>query len=122
MPGSRRRGRWRVSIAGSWRTGSHENNLAREPCRELHSLSLTRWLAAKSRLCSNYQNRTATMNKEHVSAQLLVRSWPFPRGSGRIIDRVFSNIKFSEQIASVMTTDGFKMLVPPNDHIGRHIY
>src|SRR5437016_2453438 len=62
------------------------------------------------------------MNKEHITVQLLVRNWPFPRGSGRIIDRVFSKIKFSEQIASVMTTDGFKMLVPPNDHIGRHIY
>lgn len=62
------------------------------------------------------------MNKEHRFAQLLVRSWPFPRGSGRIIDRFFRDLSFKEEIATVSTTDDFEMTVPPNDAVGRHIY
>lgn len=62
------------------------------------------------------------MNKEHHLAQLLVRSWPFPRGSGRIIDRFFRDLPFKEEIAIVPTTDNFEMTVPPNDAVGRHIY
>jgi FkbM family methyltransferase len=61
-------------------------------------------------------------NKEHQIAQLLLRAWPFPRGAGRIADRLFRNLSFSEQTAKVRTTDEFYMTVWPNDWIGRHIY
>lgn len=63
-----------------------------------------------------------SMNKEHIAAQLLLRSWPFPRGAGRIVDRLFSNLEFSSDAAVVRTTDGFEMKIMPNEHIGRHIY
>jgi FkbM family methyltransferase len=62
------------------------------------------------------------MNREHVAVQMLLRSWPFPRGAGWIIDRLFSQTRFGEQTATVQTTDGFSLKVMPNDHIGRHIY
>ena len=62
------------------------------------------------------------MNREHIMIQLLLRAWPFPRGAGRIIDKLFSEIKFQEAIAEVETTDQFTMRVAPNDLIGRHIY
>jgi len=62
------------------------------------------------------------MNREHIIAQLLLRSWPFPRGAGRITDRLFSKLAFTEEIATVTTTDGFNITVMPNEHIGRHIY
>ena len=62
------------------------------------------------------------MNKEHIAAQIVLRAWPFLNGSGRITDRLFANLKFSEKVAEVETSDGFKLSVFPNDLIGRHIY
>ena len=62
------------------------------------------------------------MNNEHILPQLLLRAWPFPRGAGRMIDRLFSTLTFRSDVATVRTTDGFLMTVFPNDHIGRHIY
>jgi FkbM family methyltransferase len=62
------------------------------------------------------------MNKQHLFAQMLLRAWPFPRGSGRIIDSLFSRVAFDEQVATVRTTDHFEIDVMPNDLIGRHIY
>jgi hypothetical protein len=62
------------------------------------------------------------MNRQHVGVQIALRAWPFPRGAGRIIDRFLSNLKFANTLEDVATTDGFKMLVMPNDLIGRHIY
>lgn len=62
------------------------------------------------------------MKREHIIAQLLLRSWPFPRGAGRITDRLFSNLTFAQEVAEVVTTDGFKINVMPNELIGRHIY
>src|ERR1019366_9617231 len=62
------------------------------------------------------------MNRQHILAQILLRSWPFPRGAGRIIDHYFSRLAFDDEIASVLTTDGFTINVIPNDLIGRHIY
>ena len=54
--------------------------------------------------------------------QILLRSWPFPRGAGRLIDHFFSRLSFDDEIASVRTTDGFALDVFPNELIGRHIY
>jgi FkbM family methyltransferase len=62
------------------------------------------------------------MNSEHIAAQILLRSWPFPRGAGRLIDKFFSKSRFAADVADVNTTDGFRMSVRPNDLIGRHIY
>jgi FkbM family methyltransferase len=62
------------------------------------------------------------MNKEHIVHQMLLRAWPFPRGAGRLIDKFFSELKFADHRATVLTTDGFPMTVLPNDLIGRHIY
>jgi FkbM family methyltransferase len=53
---------------------------------------------------------------------MFLRSWPFPRGAGRIIDTCFSNLKFEENVVVVQTTDDFEMKILPNDLIGRHIY
>jgi FkbM family methyltransferase len=62
------------------------------------------------------------MNPQHIFPQILLRSWPFPRGSGRIIDHYFSHLAFDAEVAAVRTTDGFTINVLPNEHIGRHIY
>lgn len=62
------------------------------------------------------------MNREHIVPQLLLRSWPFPRGAGRLIDMFFEDLKFSGERAIVRTTDGFEMTVIPNELIGRHLY
>lgn len=62
------------------------------------------------------------MNSEHIVPQLLLRSWPFPRGAGRLTDRFFAGLKFKNHVETVQTTDGFPMKVMPNDLIGRHIY
>jgi FkbM family methyltransferase len=62
------------------------------------------------------------MNREHIAAQLVLRSWPFQRGIGRMIERLFGNPVFKEEIASVPTTDGINIRVYTNDLIGRHIY
>ena len=53
---------------------------------------------------------------------MLLRSWPFPRGAGRIIDHFFSPLTFENEVETVRTTDGFAIKVFPNDLIGRHIY
>lgn len=62
------------------------------------------------------------MNEEHKFAQFLLRSWPFPRGAGRLTDKFFRKLHFRSEIATVETTDGFPMTVMPNDLVGRHIY
>lgn len=62
------------------------------------------------------------MNPQHILPQVLLRSWPFPHGAGRIIDRFFSRLAFEPKIVSVRTTDGFVMNILPNELIGRHIY
>lgn len=62
------------------------------------------------------------MNPEHITAQILLRTWPFPRGAGRLIDTFFARARFSKDMATVKTTDGFSISVSPNDLIGRHIY
>jgi FkbM family methyltransferase len=62
------------------------------------------------------------MNSQHIFAQVVLRSWPFGRGVSRLMNALFSNLKFSETTATVKTTDGFKLKVCPNDLIGRHIY
>jgi len=57
------------------------------------------------------------------TARLLMRTYPFPRGQGRIIDRTaLARLRFPEQRLLVPTVDGFTMEVLPNDHIGRHLY
>jgi FkbM family methyltransferase len=62
------------------------------------------------------------VNKEHIISQALLRAWPFPRGAGRLTDKLFSKLKFRQSEATVRTTDGFWMTVMPNELIGRHIY
>jgi FkbM family methyltransferase len=62
------------------------------------------------------------MNRQHILPQILLRSWPFPRGAGRIIDHFFSRLAFNAKVASVRTTDGFTINIFPNELIGRHIY
>ena len=62
------------------------------------------------------------MNRQHILPQILLRSWPFPRGAGRIIDHFFSQLSFDTKVASVRTTDGFNIKILPNELIGRHIY
>jgi FkbM family methyltransferase len=62
------------------------------------------------------------MNRQHILPQILLRSWPFPRGIGRITDYFFSRLMFDAEVASVRTTDGFTINVLPNELIGRHIY
>jgi FkbM family methyltransferase len=61
-------------------------------------------------------------NKEHIFAQMLLRSWPFPRGAGRLTDKFFRKLHFRNNVQTVRTTDGFAINVMPNDLIGRHIY
>jgi FkbM family methyltransferase len=57
------------------------------------------------------------------TARLVMRSYPFPRGQGRIVDRTpLTRLRFLEQRLLVRTVDGFTMEVFPNDHIGRHLY
>ena len=62
------------------------------------------------------------INRQKILPQMLLRSWPFPRGAGRIIDHFFSRLTFENEIETVRTTDGFAIKVFPNDLIGRHIY
>jgi FkbM family methyltransferase len=58
----------------------------------------------------------------HIGAQLALRSWPFPRGSGRLADVFFSNLPFGSEPSSIITSDGFPMLIQPSELIGRHLY
>src|SRR5215208_4460547 len=62
------------------------------------------------------------MNRQHIIPQILLRAWPFPRGTGRIIDRFFNDLMFTDEISTVDTTDGFPLSVMPNELIGRHLY
>lgn len=62
------------------------------------------------------------INRQKILPQMLLRSWPFPRGAGRIIDHFFSRLTFENEVETVRTTDGFAIKVFPNDLIGRHIY
>lgn len=62
------------------------------------------------------------MNSEHVLAQIVLRAWPFANGSGRLVDKLFSRLRFSTSTTQVTTSDGFKIKINPNDLIGRHIY
>jgi FkbM family methyltransferase len=62
------------------------------------------------------------MNREHIVAQIVLRNWPFERGIGRMITKVFKDPIFKEDIAKVPTTDGIDLTVYTNDLIGRHIY
>ena len=62
------------------------------------------------------------MNRQHVVAQVLLRAWPFPRGAGRITDKFFSTLRFTQERVTVSTTDGFPITVMPNELIGRHLY
>jgi FkbM family methyltransferase len=63
-----------------------------------------------------------SFNRRHIGAQLALRLWPFPRGSGRLTDRLFSRLSFGSEKFSIITSDGFPMLVQPSDLIGRHLY
>jgi FkbM family methyltransferase len=65
---------------------------------------------------------SSDMNREHVAHQILLRAWPFRRGAGRLIEKYFSNLKFTEDRVTVLTTDGFPITVMPNDLLGRHVY
>jgi FkbM family methyltransferase len=62
------------------------------------------------------------MNREHILAQILLRSWPFPYGAGRLTDKFFGKLQFSELTARIRTSDRFEMTILPNDLIGRHLY
>jgi FkbM family methyltransferase len=62
------------------------------------------------------------LNPDHIAAQILLRAWPFPRGAGRIIDKLFRHLHFDREIETVRTTDRFDITVMPNDLIGRHLY
>jgi FkbM family methyltransferase len=62
------------------------------------------------------------LNREHLLPQLLLRSWPFPRGAGRLTDKFFRKLPFKNKVETVTTTDRFPITVMPNDLIGRHIY
>src|ERR1700691_2444629 len=62
------------------------------------------------------------MNPEHILPQIVLRSWPFGRGISRVMNTLFPNRTFKEDIAVVKTTDGVSLHVLPNDLIGRHIY
>ena len=62
------------------------------------------------------------MNSEHIVAQIVLRNWPFQRGIGRVITKVFKDPVFKEDVAKVPTTDGIDLTVYTNDLIGRHIY
>lgn len=63
-----------------------------------------------------------SLNRRHIGAQLALRSWPFPHGSGRLADLFFPRLSFESTQCTVVTTDGFRMAVQPSDLIGRHIY
>jgi FkbM family methyltransferase len=62
------------------------------------------------------------MNAQHILPQILLRSWPFPRGTGWIVKRFFEGLDFTDDVTTVKTTDGFPMTVLPNEHIGRYLY
>jgi FkbM family methyltransferase len=61
------------------------------------------------------------MIKGHL-ARAAIRTWPFPRGAGRIIDMCFAGLMLPEQRVVIQTTDGFDMVVNPNELIGRHLF
>jgi FkbM family methyltransferase len=71
---------------------------------------------------SNFASRVVTLNGEHIVPQVLLRSWPFPYGQARLLDRFFSGLSFECETARIRTTDDFEMTVMPNEYIGRHLY
>ena len=62
------------------------------------------------------------MNSQHVAAQMFLRAWPFPRGTGWLVKRFFEHLSFKETLTTVRTVDGFSMSIMPNEHIGRYLY
>jgi len=70
----------------------------------------------------NLASRVVRLNREHIVPQLLLRSWPFPYGQARLLDRFFPSLSFECETARVRTTDDFEMTVMPNEYIGRHLY
>jgi FkbM family methyltransferase len=76
--------------------------------------------AGLARLAFSTQN--GLMAHEHRLAKMLLSSWPFPRGAGRLTDKFFSGLHFKDDVATARTTDGFDMNVMPNELIGRHLY
>lgn len=62
------------------------------------------------------------MNSQHVAAQMFLRAWPFPRGTGWLVKRFFEHLTFRDVFTTVRTTDGFSMSIMPNEHIGRYLY
>lgn len=54
-------------------------------------------------------------------APLIARNWPFPNGSGRIIDKFAGNVDLGAGEVVANTSDGFPIHVLADDHIGRHI-
>ncbi|MDX1565606.1 MAG: FkbM family methyltransferase, partial [Phycisphaeraceae bacterium] len=59
----------------------------------------------------------------HRLARWLMHAYPFPRGSGRLIDRTgLRRLRFAEQTMRVRASGGMRLRIFPNDHIGRHIY
>jgi FkbM family methyltransferase len=59
------------------------------------------------------------MKKTLVSA--VAKNWPFANGSGRLIDKLASEIDLGEHETQCKTSDGFNMHCLPNDLIGRHL-
>jgi FkbM family methyltransferase len=59
---------------------------------------------------------------EHFGKRLLLKAWPFRRGAGRIVDVMFSSIEFEAGSTIITTTDNFRMTIPTNELIGRHLY
>ncbi len=56
-------------------------------------------------------------------SRMLLKLYPFPVGTGRLIDRSWmKRLRFDESTMLVPTSGGFTIRVIPNDLIGRHIY
>ncbi len=62
------------------------------------------------------------MNSEHILAQVMLRSWPFPNGTGMLVKRFFEHLRFRDSETTVTTRDGFPMRIMPNEHVGRYLY
>jgi hypothetical protein len=57
------------------------------------------------------------LKHEHISAQAVLRAWPFDRGVSRIMNTFFPNKTFRNKTATITTTDGVRLKVFPNDLI-----
>lgn len=62
------------------------------------------------------------MNKQHVLAQVVLKNWPFPRGASWLVKHFLNHLRISEPQVDVDTTDGFRMRILPNEHVGRYLY